>query len=108
MKRNPDADPNEVAANLDHGYTVKEFTGKLVRAGYTSEQLANLRLGRQGARNTNKKTAINGGEKAYILREKIFNSYLLILFISWTHFKFYFELSAMRAVLNYESRKSKK
>ena len=74
MNRNPDADPYEVAARLDHGYTVKEFTAKLLRAGYTSEQLANLRLGRQGARNTKKKTAINGGEKAYILREKIFNS----------------------------------
>ena len=40
MERNPDADPNKVAAELKHGYTVKEFTAKLLRAGYTSEQLA--------------------------------------------------------------------
>ena len=74
MERNPDADPNKVAAKLKHGYTVKEFTAKLLRAGYTSEQLAALRLGRQGARNTEEKTAINGGEKAYILSKKIVNS----------------------------------
>ena len=71
MKRNPNADPIKIAASLDQGYTVREFTAKLFRAGYTEDQLAQLRLGRQGARNKNKKTAMNGGEKAYLLRKLV-------------------------------------